>query len=404
MAELSHMPRTRWLDALIILLTLATLAFVIQMLWGLLSQFSDIILLFALAIPVASALGPLIDRLDEKPLPSGVIMLAKRRFGDKIAKGVEHFRLSRLLAVVVTYIALALILVGVIAVLVPPATQQLSQLIDQYAEFANNGSSLASRPLQWLARIGVRSSDINSALTGALGSIQNLATLALQNAFVFLQGAVNLAGNLSLVLFFSFFFTLDGPRLLGKAFELVPPKYHDDAQMLAVTVDRVFGEYIRLTLLEAGLIGAGTAIVLVIFGQPHVLVASLFAGLFMLIPFVGDLLALVPPVLITVPYDPAEAVLIFVILLIYQLVVVNLVIPRLQSDALGLHPVIIMVSLLIGLRIGGFWGAIFAVPIAGVLATVALYFYRRAVPSKPAVEEQVAVEQAAGPSGVTSLA
>ncbi len=383
------MPRTRWLDALIILLTLAALAFMAQMLWGLLSQFSDIILLFALAALVAFALEPLNRQIENKSLPSGMMCLAKQLFGVKLAEGVEQFRVSRLVAVAVLYVALALILVGFIAVLIPPTIQQLQQLIDHYSDFARRGSGLASFLMQWLADIGVRSSDVSSALTGALGLLQSLAVLVLQNAFVFLQGAVNLVGDFFLVLLFSFFFALDGPRFLGKTFDLLPREFHDDARVLAVTMDRVFGGYLRATLLQAFLVGAGTAVVMGIFRAPYLLVASLFAGLFMLIPLVGNALALVPPVLATLSVDPTEAALVFIILLVYQLVIVNVVIPKLMSEALGLHPLLIMASLLVGVRIGGFWGGLFAVPVAGVLATMALFFYRRSVQgTKPAAEER----------------
>ncbi len=398
------MPRTRWLDALIILLTLVTLAFMAQMLWGVLSQFSDILLLFALAALVALALDPLITQIENEPLPSGLVNLAQRLLGVQRAAGIEHFRVSRLVAVAVSYVALALILVGLIAVLIPPTLQQLQQLMNQYSEIAKRGSSLTPRLMQWLADLGVRSSDVNSALTGALGALQNLAALALQNALVFLQGAVNLIGNLSLVLLFSFFFALDGPRLWGQALALVPQTYHDDVHMLAVTIDRVFGGSLRSTLLQAVLIGTGTALVLVLFGEPYVLVASLFAGLFMLIPFVGGALALVPPALATLSQNPEQALVILILLLVYQLLVVNVLMPKLLSEALGLHPLIIMASLLIGVRIGGFWGAIFGIPVAGVLATMALFFYRRSVQgTKPAAEEQVAAGEAAVPGGGASI-
>lgn len=393
MAQQSYMPRTRWVDALVIVLTLVALAYMSQMLWGLLSQFSDVILLFGLAALVAFALNPLIKRIDNKPLPSGFVNLGKRLPGE-FGRHLEHLRFSRLVAVVVLYATLALMLISIIAVLIPPVVQQVEQLRDQYPDFAKRVSALSPTLVQGLANIGVRSGDLSTSLSGALGSLQNLATLALQNAFVFLQGAVNLVGDLFLVLLLSFFFALDGPRLLGKAFDLVPREYDDEVRKLTVTVDRVFGGYLRATLLQSVLIGAGTAIVMGIFGAPFLLGASLSAGFFMLIPFVGSALALVPPVLATVAYDPAEAALIFIILLVYQLAVVNVLIPRLLSQALGLHPLIIMASLLIGVKIGGVWGAMLGVPVAGVLATMALFFYRRSVRNaKPAADEQVAAEQ-----------
>ena len=351
MAQLSHMPRTRWVDALIIVLTLVALAFMSQMLWGLLSQFSDVILLFGLAALVAFALNPLIKHIDNQPLPSGMVKLARRHFGNKFARYLERFRFTRLVAVAVLYVTLALILIGVIAVLIPPVVQQLRQMIDEFPDFAKRASDMTQT-----CAADIAYAPASTRYLGALGSFQNLATLALQNAFVILGGAVTLVGNLLLVLLLSFFFALDGPRLFRTLFNLVPEEYDDGVRMLADTVDRTFGGFIRATLLQAFLVGAGTAIVMGIFGEPFLLGASLFAGFFMLIPFVGTALALVPPVLATLSHDTAQAPVIFIILLVYQLLVSNVVMPKLLSDALGLHPLIIMASLLVGVKIGGAWG------------------------------------------------
>ncbi len=395
------MPRTLWLNALIILLTIVAAAFTAQLVLGLLSQFSDIILHFVLAGLVAFILVPLIGRIDGKPLPSGAVKLAERLFGRQFAAYVERFRVPRFLAVASLYFALAFILIGLIAFLLPPVVQQLKQATDP--DFAKRVSGVTSTLLQGLADLGLRSSDVNTALSGAMGSLQNLASLALQNAFVILGGLITLAGNLGLVLLLSFFLTLDGPRLIRKAFDLVPERYDDDVRMLGVTVDRVFGGYIRSTLLQAFLVGAGTAVVMGIFGEPYLLVASLFAGFFMLIPFVGTALALVPPVLATLTHDPEQAPVIFIILLVYQLIVVNVLMPKVLGDALGLHPLVIIASLLIGVKIGGFWGAFFGVPVAGVIATMALFFYRRSKRSDiPTEEERAAARQSAPPSAVAS--
>lgn len=395
------MPPTPWLNALIILLTIIALAFLAQLVWGLLSQFSDIILYFVLAGLVAFILVPLIDRVDNQPLPSGAVKLAERLFGSQFAQYVERFRIPRFVAVASLYLALAVILVGVIALLVPPVTQQLNQA--NGPDFAKRISGLTPALQQKLEDIGLHSSDINTALSGAMGSLQTVATLALQTAFGIVGAIATLVGNVGLVLLLSFFLTLDGPRLMRQAFDLVPERYHDDVQMLMVTVDRVFGGYLRSTLLQAFLVGVGTAVVLGIFGEPYVLLASLFAGFFMLIPLVGNALALVPPVLAALSHDPAQAVAIFIILLVYQLLVVNVLMPKFLSDALGLHPLIIIASLLIGVKIGGFWGALFGVPVAGVIATMALFFYRRSKRSDISAEKQrAAIAQPAPTSAVSS--
>jgi predicted PurR-regulated permease PerM len=369
--------RTLWLNVLIAVLTIMATAYMAQLFVGFASQFSDIIMYFVLAGLVAFVLGPLIERMDNQPLPSSALKLAERLFGIKVMQSLQRFRVPRLVVVGLLYVAMALILFGVIVVLIPPVIQQLQQVTDP--DFVKRVSDVTPALLQVLADIGLRTSDVNTALSGALGPVQALATLALQNAFAILGGAVTLVGNLLLVLLLSFFFALDGPRLVQQALNLVPERQGDDVRMLADMVGHVFAGYVRATLLQGFLVGAGTAVVMELLGEPYLLVSSVFAGFFMLIPFVGTGLALMPPLLSTIAHDPTQAPVIFVVLLVYQLLVVNVLMPKLMSEALGLHPLIIMAALLVGVKIGGFWGALFGVPIAGVIATMAGFLYNRSV-------------------------
>ena len=47
------------------------------------------------------------------------------------------------------------------------------------------------------------------------------------------------------------------------------------------------------------------------------------------------------------------------------------------DDALGLHPLVIFGALLAGIKVAGFWGALFAIPVAGVLVAMGIYSYER---------------------------
>ncbi len=371
------MPRSSWLNILVVLLVIISGAYVAQMVWGLLDQFSDVILLFVLAWLVAFALAPLIEVINGKPLPVEVARAAGRVLGNRAERGVERFRYTRTFAVAVVYLGLAIALGVGIAALVPPTLVQINQLVTQFPALAQNAPLWAEQAQKIAVDLGLRNVNVEAALSGILGAIQSLATSILQNALVILTGALSLVGNLLFVLILSFFFALDGPRLFRAIFDIIPESFDDEVRMLAVSIDRTFGGFIRAQLLQALLIGLGTAVVTTLFNQPFALVASLFAGLFMLIPFVGAAVALVPPLLTALFHDPAQLPFSLGILLVYQLVIVNVVMPKILSDALGLHPLIIIASLLIGIKVGGFWGAFFGVPVAGVIAAMTIYFYRR---------------------------
>jgi predicted PurR-regulated permease PerM len=63
------------------------------------------------------------------------------------------------------------------------------------------------------------------------------------------------------------------------------------------------------------------------------------------------------------------------ILIVFQFIVVNVLMPRVISDAIGLHPLLVFASLLVSIKVAGFWGAFFGIPIAGVLWAMAMFFF-----------------------------
>ena len=93
------------------------------------------------------------------------------------------------------------------------------------------------------------------------------------------------------------------------------------------------------------------------FGLNYMLVASLLAGIVMLIPLVGPFLALIPPILFALFQVPVVALWLLTALFIYQFVIVNVLMPRLLSDAVGLHPLLVFAAILVSIKIAGFWGA-----------------------------------------------
>jgi predicted PurR-regulated permease PerM len=116
---------------------------------------------------------------------------------------------------------------------------------------------------------------------------------------------------------------------------------------------------------------------------------SLLSGILTVIPLVGPLLALIPPVLVSLvtnPNNPTEAVIILAILLIFQQILFNAVGPKLMGKAFRLHPIIVFLSIIIGFKVAGPLGGIFAVPFLGigtvVLKELAHYFINPETSSK----------------------
>ncbi|HEX9008024.1 MAG TPA: AI-2E family transporter, partial [Patescibacteria group bacterium] len=93
---------------------------------------------------------------------------------------------------------------------------------------------------------------------------------------------------------------------------------------------------------------------------------AFMAGVFAIIPLIGPVLAIILPVLVALLVDPFKALMVGLILFAIQQVIFNIIGPKLLGKAFRLHPAIILISLLIGLKFAGALGAIFAIPILGI--------------------------------------
>jgi predicted PurR-regulated permease PerM len=370
------MPRSTWLNILIILLVIIAASYVAQVLYSFLSGFSDIILILVLSWLVAYALSPLVEMINDRPLPKTLVNAFSAERNHHIAKRLAAFRVTRPLAVALVYLGLVVLVVIMVASLIPAIVTQVNLIAPQLSRIDVAQLALAQFFQNILRRFNI-AVNVQSMIDNAFASLQALATPILQNTVSILTSVLSLLGNALLVILLSFFFALDGPRFTKMLYDVVPERLHQETRMFIITTDRAFGGFLRSQLLQAVGIGIGTGLILSAFGIQAALLAGVFAGLFMLIPLVGPMLSIVPPLLAVILSDPNKILLVMIPIVILQVVFVNVVMPRIMGAALGLHPLVIIISLLIGVKVGGFWGAFFAMPLAGIISAFGAFLIRR---------------------------
>jgi predicted PurR-regulated permease PerM len=168
----------------------------------------------------------------------------------------------------------------------------------------------------------------------------------------------------------------------------VPRRYSDEVALLERSVARAFGGFLRAQLVLAALQAALVAIVGTAFGVPFLFLWGTLSALAMLIPFFGPPLALLPPIVGAALFAPSALLPVAVILFVVQTIVVNWLQPRLMRGALGLHPILVLVGLLLGAQVAGVWGALFGIPVIAVLWVFASYVIFRTVPNAALPERE----------------
>lgn len=347
---------------LILLITIAGL-YLISYAWHKLQFLSSIILLFFAAWIISFILSPVADWL-------------------------QSHRLSRAWAVSLVYLALTVLLTGVITLAVPVISTQISQLAEHITLLTtpDNLQNLNNQVVTQLKSFGISDHDAHHVIDQLTNNLQNGAqqavTSILINAADLLSSVANILLDTVIVLILSFYMMLDGRRLFDNLIERLPISWQTDVRMFEVHVSRVFGGFIRSQLIIGFSYGLLTWIALEILQVPNGFLISLIAGLIMIIPFAGPFLALVPPMALTLlEVAPADALrtelILLVILFVEQQIVMQGLAPRIMSQGVGLHPLWLFAALLLGAKEAGVWGAFFAAPVAALLAVVAREIYDR---------------------------
>ena len=396
---------SRWLQVLIVELVIIATFYLLQIFGGMLAQFANIFLLFFLAWLLAFALRPLIRALGGLgvPLPLSVILI---------------------------YLALVFVFVGIGLVIIPQLTAQLNNLNAHQQDYYNQIVGMAATSADYFASWTGQKLDPQSILNQAMGPIQSLATSSVGTALSWLQTAASLMFDVILVVLISVYIALDGDRLGSVLVNALPTTWRDEIILLGTSIGRSFGGFLRGQVIFAAIYGVLNFIIMTAFGLQLALIASIIAGACMLIPLVGNFLAFLPPVIIALitPDKAGQWWIVLLVMFIMQSIMMQVVGPRIMSSAVGIHPLFTMMAMLLGAQVAGIWGALFGIPVAGVIGLVASSFLGRvrqffnageatpmigmvmsqAVPAEgggagpPGAQEQVAVPEPTGAVGTVT--
>jgi predicted PurR-regulated permease PerM len=118
-----------------------------------------------------------------------------------------------------------------------------------------------------------------------------------------------------------------------------------------------------------------------------------FSGLTMIIPFFGPIIATIPVLAVALLGAPDVFIWVLGLTIVLQQLVLNVIGPRIMSNAIGIHPIFVFLALLLGSRIGGFWGVVLAMPVAGVINTFVRYAFQVAQGRRARTEASTLIDE-----------
>ncbi|MDP8903723.1 MAG: AI-2E family transporter [Chloroflexota bacterium] len=308
---------------------------------------------------------------------------------------IGRWRVPRGLAVLIVYVITFVVVVEGLALLLGPLVAQLVDYVRDLPrltaalEDALGRLSQIYRSLELPPTIREFIDGLIGGLLGGAGEIDFGTLLPLARAI--LGTAAGFFGFL-IVPIWAFYLLRDRAGLTARFNESLPPEWRADVWAVLGIIERVVGRWIRAQIVLGLIIGVATYAGLLLlsafvdprFGQFAVLLAVI-AGLLELLPIIGPILAMVPTLLLALTTaDPvASLVAVLVLYVGIQQVENAVLVPKIQGDAVELHPSVVIFVLIVGAAIAGLSGAILAVPITAAARGVYGYLFRRASGEPP---------------------
>jgi len=199
------------------------------------------------------------------------------------------------------------------------------------------------------------------------------------------EAAIALATLLTIV----FFWLVEHARLQRYVLAFVPAERRAGSRNAWNEIETRLGLWVRGQLILMGAMGAATSVTYAILGLPGALILGLIAAITEAIPIVGPLLGAIPAVLVAATVSPELAIVVAGVYIVLQFLEGSVLVPLVMRNTVGISPLLVLVSLLIGAAVGGFVGAFLAVPVA---ASIEIVLSRLQARETPVAQDPAAIE------------
>jgi len=345
----------RWVQ--LVLLPLALLA-----VWALARAAGKVLLIFIVASLIALILNPAVAMLHRSRFPRG-------------------------LAVLTVYLAFFLTLAGTGVLLANPISNQVKTFtkhLPQYRDEANKRLASLQRTLD---KDGIHLHLVKQGET-ALENIEKKVTKEASKLTAFGAALVTEIANalfdLVLVLVLSVYMLLYGHRIGALVRRLMPAGDGTRSDDYPHLVQRSVTRYVGGQLLFSAIMGTSCGLALYLFGvlkifpdgSQYAIAFGVFYGVMELVPYIGPILGAIPPIIVALLTHPIAAVWLLLLFVGMQQLEGHVVAPQVFGKTLRINPLLVILSLVIGLQLYGVIGALVALPILSMLRETVIYLNR----------------------------
>jgi predicted PurR-regulated permease PerM len=293
-----------------------------------------------------------------------------------IVTRLQRNRIPRAAGAAIAYLAVAGIIGLASAVIVPLASDQVDQLSDEWADIEDDTKrwidDRAADSEDWIiklptyAEIEDEFSNDDQTLGERIKQVREFGARVFHVLLIVVLAPI-----------IAFYLLVDLPHTKRVLESLVPAGSRVEVEALARRLNRAMGGFFRGQLAVAAIVGVLCSIGLAIIGLKFWFLIGMIAGLFNLIPLIGPWIGGIPGVAIALTTgSPLQALGVVLIMVGVQQVDNHFITPFVMQRAVRLHPAAVILALVAGGTLGGFFGLLLAVPVAAALKILASHLWR----------------------------
>ena len=311
-----------------------------------------------------------------------ILNVPTRAIENALLKKMSNAKLKRVLAVVLTFIALLLVIALVFWLLIPQVIDTVNSLIPALGDFLVKLEGIAKdfldknpQVMDWLkSNTDIETVNWSNLVKNAVSSLGNVAATVLGGAITAIGGIFSGVFNAVISIVFCIYCLFQKETLARQGRKLLYAylKEHTADNVIRIfrLTNSTFSNFLSGQCIEVCILGALFAVSMAIFRMPYIPLISVVIAVTAFIPIVGAWTGCILGAFLILVQDPMLAVWFVVMFLIIQQVENNMIYPRVVGTSVGLSGMWVLIAVSVGGELMGVVGMFLMIPIASVLYTL----------------------------------
>ncbi|MBA2752719.1 MAG: AI-2E family transporter [Actinobacteria bacterium] len=277
----------------------------------------------------------------------------------------HRLRFPRALATVVVFVIGLAVVSALLYAFIRPIVDQTQRFVDNFPRYLEEAKA-GRGPLGGV----VERYDLDRRLQDSQDDIkQNLNRLGNQSVNILARVGNAVASTLTIIVL-TILMLLSGPKMLRGGLNILSPPKREHVRQLAADCAKAVTGYVAGNLLISVVAGVATFVALWVIGVPFHSVLALWVAFADLIPLIGAYLGAIPAVIVAFLNSTTMGIWTVLFFVAYQQFENNVLQVTIMSKTVALNPLVVLVSVLIGVELSGILGALLVIPLAGVIQVI----------------------------------